>query len=120
LIAIDSAKTLGLPIDVEIYDSQETKNTSRIASIVSNNKLQNGKCGSWAFYQSNAEATALLSAIMCRYFPLSKDAGNPFGNLFQTIPAPEVVKNKMFEFMRAKNGNIMAVVDKKKDQFWII
>jgi hypothetical protein len=35
LIAIDSAKTLGLPIDVEIYDSQETKNTSEIASIVS-------------------------------------------------------------------------------------
>jgi hypothetical protein len=25
LIAIDSAKTMGLPIDVEIYDSQETK-----------------------------------------------------------------------------------------------
>jgi hypothetical protein len=40
LIAIDSAKTLGLPIDVEIYDSQETKNTSEIASIVSSNKLQ--------------------------------------------------------------------------------
>jgi hypothetical protein len=25
LIAIDSAKTLGFPIDVEIYDSRETK-----------------------------------------------------------------------------------------------
>jgi hypothetical protein len=35
LIAIDSAKTMGLPIDVEIYDSQETKNSSAIASIVS-------------------------------------------------------------------------------------
>jgi hypothetical protein len=34
LIAIDSAK-MGLPIDVEIYDSQETKNSSAIASIVS-------------------------------------------------------------------------------------
>jgi hypothetical protein len=30
----------------------------------------------------------LLSANSAGYFPLSKDAGNPFGNLFQTIPAP--------------------------------
>jgi hypothetical protein len=87
LIAIDSAKTLGLPIDVEIYDSQETKIHPELPRLYQT-ILQNGKCGSWAFYQSNAEATALLSAIMCRYFPLSKDAGNPFGNLFQTIPAP--------------------------------
>jgi LysM repeat protein len=116
LIAIDSAKTLGLPIDVEIYDSQETKNTSEIASIVSSNKLQMANAVVGPFYQSNAEATAqLLSANNVPVIsPLSKDAGNPFGNLFQTIPAPEVVKNKMFEFMRAKNGNIMAVVDKKK------
>jgi hypothetical protein len=33
LIAIDSAKTLGLPIDVEIYDSQETKNTSKLPRL---------------------------------------------------------------------------------------
>jgi hypothetical protein len=46
LIAIDSAKTLGLPIDVEIYDSQETKNTSEI-SIVSaiNYKMANAVVG---------------------------------------------------------------------------
>jgi hypothetical protein len=61
----------------------------------------------------------LLSANNVPVISHSKDAGNPFGNLFQTIPAPEVVKNKMFEFMRAKNGNIMAV-DKKKGSILII
>lgn len=117
LIAIDSAKTLGLPIDVEIYDSQETKNTSSILSIISSHKLQMANAVVGPFYQSNAESTAkLLSANNVPVIsPLSKDAGNPYSNLFQTVPAPEVVKNKMFEYMRANNGNIMAVVDKKKE-----
>ncbi|MDG2432125.1 LysM peptidoglycan-binding domain-containing protein [Flavobacterium sp.] len=117
LIAIDSAKTLGLPIDVEIYDSQETKNSSAIASLIAANKLKNANAIVGPFYQSNAESTAqLVSANNVPVIsPLSKDVGNPYGNLFQTIPAPEVVKNKMFEYMRSKNGNIMAVVDKKKE-----
>jgi hypothetical protein len=59
LIAIDSAKTMGLPIDVEIYDSQETKNSSAIASIVSIINY-NQQMRDWPFYQSNAEATAQL------------------------------------------------------------
>jgi hypothetical protein len=117
LVAIDSAKTLGLPIDVEIYDSQETKNSSAIASLIAANKLKTANAIVGPFYQSNAESTAqLVSANNVPVIsPLSKDVGNPYGNLFQTIPAPEVVKNKMFEFMRSKNGNIMAVVDKKKE-----
>jgi len=117
LIAIDSARTLGLPIDVEIYDSQETKNSSAIASLVSANKLQTANAVVGPFYQSNAEATAQLLSVnnVPVISPLSKDVGNPYANLFQTIPSPEVVKNKMFEYMRAKNGNIVAVVDKKKE-----
>ena len=117
LIAIDSARTLGLPIDVEIYDSQETKNSSAIASLVSANKLQTANAVVGPFYQTNAEATAQLLSVnnVPVISPLSKDVGNPYANLFQTIPSPEVVKNKMFEYMRAKNGNIVAVVDKKKE-----
>jgi hypothetical protein len=36
--------------------------------------------------------------------------------MLQTIPTTTVVKNAVFDFMRAKNGNIIAVVDKKKFQ----
>jgi hypothetical protein len=51
-------KQWDLPIDVEIYDSQETKNSSAIASIVSNNYKQQMR---WlGLYQSNAETTAQL------------------------------------------------------------
>jgi hypothetical protein len=40
LIAVDSAKALGLPIDVEIYDSQETKNSCIVLVSLINYKLQ--------------------------------------------------------------------------------
>jgi ABC-type branched-subunit amino acid transport system substrate-binding protein len=35
--------------------------------------------------------------------------------IYQTIPTNEVIKDAMFDYMRTKNGNIIAVVDKKKE-----
>ncbi|OCB78432.1 muramidase family protein [Flavobacterium crassostreae] len=117
LIAIDSAKTLGLPIDIEIYDSQETKNSSNVAAIIRDNKLQNANAIVGPFYQSNAEvaAQAVRLTNVPVISPLSKDLGNAYPNLYQTIPTSEEVKNKMFAYMRTQNGNIMAVVDRKKE-----
>jgi LysM repeat protein len=117
LIAIDSAKTLGLPIDIEIYDSQETKNGSSVATLIRDNNLETANAIVGPFYQSNAETAAQLVALnnIPVISPLSKDLGNPYNNLYQTIPTNEVIKNTMFDYMRAHNGNIMAVVDRKKE-----
>jgi hypothetical protein len=43
--------------------------------------------------------------------PLYQDV-KPYANLYQTIPTNEI-KDAMFDYMRTKNGNIIAV-DKKK------
>jgi LysM repeat protein len=117
LMAIDSAKVLGLPIDIEVYDSEETKNSSNVAGIIKANNLETAKAIIGPFYQSNAETVAQLlnEQNVPVISPLSKDVGNPFNNLYQTIPASEVIKNAMFDYMRAHNGNIMAVIDKKKE-----
>ncbi|GIZ09900.1 LysM peptidoglycan-binding domain-containing protein [Flavobacterium sp. UMI-01] len=116
LMAIDSAKVLGLPIDIEIYDSQENKFGSNVAALIQKNKLETANAIIGPFYQSNAEVAAKLLAETNTpvISPLSKDVGNPMRNLYQTIPSTDAVKNTMFDFMRAKGGNIMAVVDKKK------
>ncbi|MCG9793822.1 LysM peptidoglycan-binding domain-containing protein [Flavobacterium algicola] len=116
LMAIDSAKVLGLPIDVEIYDSEENKNGSDVAKLISQHNLQAANAIIGPFYQSNAEVAAQILATSNTpvISPLSKDVGNPMRNLFQTIPSQETVKNTMFDYMRANRGNIMAVVDKKK------
>jgi LysM repeat protein len=117
LIAIDSAKVLGLPIDIEIYDSEETKNSSNVATIIKANNLEASNAVIGPFYQSNAETVAKLlnEQNVSVISPLSKDVGNAFNNLYQTIPTNEVVKKAMFDYMRSHNGNVIAVVDKKKE-----
>ena len=91
LIAIDSAKTLGLPIDVEIYDSRETKNSSDVATLIQSKNLVNANAIIGPFYQSNAETAAQLVGMnnVPVVSPLSKDIGNPYANLYQTIPTNE-------------------------------
>lgn len=117
LVAIDSAKVLGLPIDIQIYDSRENRYGSNVIAIVQNNKLQDVNAIIGPFYQSNAEVVAqLLSDNNVPVIsPLSKDVGNPYRNLYQTIPSNEALKNAMFDYMKIKNGNIIAVVDRKKE-----
>lgn len=120
MMAIDSAKTLKLPIDVSIYDSQETKTTSNVSGLIS--KLQDADAVIGPFYQNNAEATAnsLRLYNIPVISPLSKDVANPIDNLYQSVPSNDVVRNSVFDYMRSKNGNIVAVVDKKKNRLSII
>lgn len=115
MMAIDSAKTLKLPIDVVIYDSQETKTTSNVSGLTS--KLQDADAVIGPFYQNNAESAANLLRMynVPVISPLSKDSANPIDNLYQSVPSVDVVKNAVFDYMRSKNGNIVAVVDKKKE-----
>ena len=116
LMAIDSAKALGLKLDIAIFDSQETKNSSAVATIIEDNKLQDSDVVIGPFYQSNVEKTAqLLTANQVAVIsPLSKDQGVSYQNIFQSIPSADAVKNAVFTYMRAKNGNMIAVVDRKK------
>ncbi|UOK42333.1 MULTISPECIES: LysM peptidoglycan-binding domain-containing protein [Flavobacterium] len=116
LIAIDSAKTLGLPLTVKIFDSEETKNSSAIASVISSNDFSRTDAVIGPFFQNHVETTA---SLLEKYntpviSPLSNERGKPFSNLFQAMPNALDVKRKMFDFMMEKNGNIIAVIDPKK------
>ena len=117
LMAIDSAKAIGLPVDVSIFDSQETKNTSNSANIVQENNLQDSDAIIGPFYQNNLEKTTELLGknSVPVISPLSKDIGNASPNLYKSIPNNEFLRVAMFDYMRAKGGNIIAVVDKKKE-----
>ncbi|MDI1256043.1 MAG: LysM peptidoglycan-binding domain-containing protein [Flavobacterium sp.] len=116
LMAIDSAKTLNLNIDIKILDSQETKNSSGVASLIQNNNLQKADVIIGPFYQANVEKTAeLLGKTKVPVIsPLSKEPGKSFPNLFQSMPSAELVKNGMLDYMRSKDGNMLAIVDPKK------
>ena len=116
LMAIDSAKVLGMNVDIKILDSQETKSSSNVATLVQQNDLQNMDAIVGPFYQSNVEKLAeLLEPTKTPVIsPLSKEIGKKYTNLYQSMPSAEFLRNSIFDFMKAKNGNIIAVVDTKK------
>lgn len=115
LMAIDSAKVLGLNIDVKIYDSQETKSASNAVDLVRDN-ARDADAVIGPFYQDHAEkvAAALEDKSIPVISPLSKEYDKSYKNLYQSTPNNEMLKAAMFDYMNAKNGNILAVVDPKK------
>ncbi len=117
LMAIDSAKSIGVPVDVSIFDSQETKSSSNISTLYQQNNLETADAIIGPFYQNNVEKmAALLSKTNVAVIsPLSKDVGESFPNLYQAIPTADALKRAVFDYMIAKGGNIIAVVDKKKE-----
>lgn len=118
LMAIDSAKTLGINIDVKIYDSQETKNSTNALDVISENNFSKTNAVIGPFYQVNIEkvASAFESKNIPVISPLSREEeGKSFKNLYQTVPSSDATKNVLFDYMRSKNGNIMAIIDPKKN-----
>lgn len=116
LMAIDSAKVLGINLDVKIFDSQETKNSTTALSVIKSSDFANTDAVIGPFYQVNVEkvASELESKNIPVISPLSKDEGKSFANLYQSTPQNEAIKNAMFTYMREKNGNIIAVISPKK------
>jgi LysM repeat protein/ABC-type branched-subunit amino acid transport system substrate-binding protein len=114
LMAIDSAKVLGLPLKVRIMDSKETKTTSDVNSLAPGLGSANAVIG--PFYPGNVESVAALLAgkKIAVISPMSKEATKPYPNLFQSIPKPDRVKQAMLDYLKSKDGNIIAVVDAKK------
>lgn len=116
LIAIDSAKTLGLNVDVKIFDSQENKNSTSISSAFAQANLTKADVVVGPFYQTHAEKTAefLSENNIPVISPLSKDASAIHSNLYQSMPTADYLKTAMFDYLEQKMANIVAVVDPKK------
>jgi len=112
LIAIDSAKTLGLPLKVKILDAKENSKTSDVATLKSGLTTANAVIG--PFFQGNAENAAALLPGIPVISPMAKEGGKPYPNLYLSIPSDENMRLAMLNYLRSKNGNVVAIVDKKK------
>jgi LysM repeat protein len=116
LVAIDSAKALGLNIDVKIYDSEESKANSNISTVINGNNFREVDAVIGPFYQQHAERAAdlLNSADIPVISPLSKETGKSYANLYQAMPSTDAGKLAMLEYLMSKNGNIIVVNDPKR------
>ncbi|RZJ35526.1 MAG: LysM peptidoglycan-binding domain-containing protein [Flavobacterium sp.] len=116
LMAIDSAKTLGINVDVKIYDSKESRASSDIENIVAANDLKSADAVIGPFYQQYAERTAELlnKENIPVVSPLSKEDGREISNLYQSMPSVEYGKRAIIDYMISKDGNIIVVSDPKR------
>lgn len=114
LMAIDSAKVLGLPLKVKILDSKESKNTSDVNALASSLGGLDAVIG--PFFINNAEnlASLLASKGVPVISPMSNNSTKPYANLYQSVPTSEMVKQAMLDYLKTKGGNVIAVVDPKK------
>ena len=115
LMAIDSAKTIGLNIDIKIYDSEETKNTSSIPSLIQQRKFDNASAIIGPFYQFNIDvlAQSLGANPIPILSPLSKETGKS-SNIYQSMPTNDDCKAAMMNYIFKNNGNLIALIDSKK------
>jgi len=115
LMAIDSAKTVGLKINIKIYDSVETKNTSVVPSLIQQNKFENTAAIIGPFYQNNVDNLSQLlgDKSIPILSPLSKERGKSGANIYQSMPSNEDCKAAMINYIN-NNGNLIALIDNKK------
>lgn len=115
-MAIDSAKVLGLPVNVKIFDVESSKYSSNVASIISKNNFENVDVVIGPFQNSAIETAAqLLEKYNIPVIsPLSKERGLPINNLYYSIPSENLLKVSLFNYFKAKNGNVIAIISSRK------
>lgn len=116
LMAIDSAKVLGLPVHVKILDVESTKNTSNVTQLISKNNFLNVDAVIGPFMYTHVENTAqlLLNNKIPVISPLSKETGASLENLYYSVPSQDNMIKTMFNYFQEKKGNVIAVVSSKK------
>lgn len=115
LMAIDSAKTIGLNIDVKIFDSQETRHTSQVNYLLNSGKLNNADVVIGPFYPNFVDK--LASELENRNIPVVsplRETTKSYKNLYESMPSADFIKVSMFDYIKSENGNMIVLLDKKK------
>lgn len=115
LIAIDSARTLGLKIDARVYDTENSE--AKVSQIIRSNQLDRADAIIGPLYQKNFErAGELLRDGNVKIFsPLTNREIRLCQNCFQSLPTQEILEAGMLSLIKAKhkNENIVVVADRK-------
>ena len=116
-VAIDSAKTLGFPVNIRILDIESSKSSSNVARVISRNDFSNVNAVIGPFYNSHAETAAQLLAQynVPVISPLSKEISKPIPNLFNAVPSQSELNKALLDYLYAKEGNILAIISDKKN-----
>jgi LysM repeat protein len=124
LVAIDSAATLGINVEVQVLDSEETKSSSALDALLKANRFDNASAVIGPFYQQYVDklSAKLSTKDIAILSPLSKDAAKLNANVYHTMPSVEIQKQAVINYMLAQNGNVIVISDPKKvtNKNWIV
>lgn len=113
LMAIDSAKNLGLSTNVTFYDTEQ--NSGKVRSIIATNDFRDVNAVIGPILQSTIEAAAesLEPLNVPVISPLTKREAANRDNFYQTRPADERLAEVMISYIseRAEGKNIIIIAD---------
>lgn len=112
LMALDSAKQLGLSVNVKVYDSEANENV--ISNLLANNDFKTTDAVIGPFYPKpfNTMSSNLQTSNIPIFAPFSKSVDLK-SNVFQTLPSDEVLYTKMVTYLDKKvlDKNLVIIAD---------
>lgn len=116
LIAIDSIKRLGGNFDITFYDSEEANSGSAVERLIAAKDFSDIDVviGPLMSTHSEKAASLLNSKGVVVISPLSREGKTSYGNLYLATPPAEVSKKMMLNYLKDKNQNTIAIVDRRK------
>ncbi|MEZ4796090.1 MAG: LysM peptidoglycan-binding domain-containing protein [Flavobacteriaceae bacterium] len=112
LMALDSAKQLGISTKLDVYDTKAS--ASEISSIISDNDFSDYDAVIGPFIKSNFDRAAnmLKRDNVPTVSPLTVP-DNLYDNVFQTIPSDELLLKKIVNFVKQDStpNNIIVIAD---------
>jgi len=116
LMAAEFAKDKGIPITLNVYDTENSE--AKIASILSNGNFKNIDAVIGPLLQKNVEKASeiLKSSKIPVFSPLSNRDMAMNDNLFQTLPTNAVLEKTMLQYLsqNSMGKNIIIISDSKK------
>lgn len=115
-LAINKAIDMGLPLVVRTYDSNETKSSSDVKTILNENEFSSTDVVIGPFFQNNVDEAvkALPNKNIVLFSPLSNEKANSSNQLVQTMPYGDVLKKSLIEYFNRSNSTITVIVDPKR------
>ncbi len=117
-IAVDSAKTKGLSVELSVYDTQKNNNVNHIKRVINDNNFDELDAVVGPLYQANVEAVAaeLKKYDTPVFSPISKKESKLYSNFFQTRPTDIMLQDKLMAYVEndPTDKNIIIITQQGK------
>ena len=116
-MAVSKARSMGLDVQVDVFDSNEGKNSSGVMEIFASNNFRDTDAIIGPFFQSNVENAAknLPNSKVVLVSPLSNEKAIGSARVIQTMPYSDVLKSTLLNYLlRQKDTKVTVIVDDRR------